>query len=312
MARSGRDHNAEEQRERPTDLHQVTRSIQDRTSFQRGHGTVNSGHDDRVRSSNAGTHHVKVPRQIRTPYPEIEHYRIYNLRDSEIKTLAEIGTFRAVTRQDLICRRYSGDADQGQRDLNNLRRQGLIQLRTAQPDRSTYVSLTREGYLLVDNHRPTDMNPRQELYHGFVKLREAEHDAALYRLYQQEAQHIIGDGGKVNRVILDFELKKSINRHLAKLRGLPEEEQARRKQEIARDNGLVVVDGKVPIPDLRLEFEGPDQQQTKVDIELATDHYHRDALAQKARAGFAVFREQSQGGRSAEHDHGLMKAVFSL
>jgi len=109
-----------------------------------------------------------------------------------------------------------------------------------------------------DHKSPHPGTPKQVLYHGFVKTREAKHDAALYRLYQQEAGRITQDGGQVNRVVLDFELKKSINRELVKLQGLPADEQLRRKQEIAQEHGLTVVDGKIPIPDLRLEYADRD------------------------------------------------------
>lgn len=73
-----------------------------------------------------------------------------------------------------------------------------------------------------------------------------------------------------------------------------------------------MVDGKIPIPDLRLEYEDREHQQTKVDLELATAHYHRDTLAEKARAGFAVFREQSQRGRGSADDHELLRDILSL
>lgn len=132
------------------------------------------------------------------------------LRESEIKTLAEIGAFRAVTAQDLTRFRYAGDSRQAWRDLNNLAREGLIRRRTALPSNQVYVTLTRQGHRFIEAHRPQGIHSRQVLYHGFVKPREAKHDAALYRLYQEGARRITRDGGKIHRVILDFELKKSV------------------------------------------------------------------------------------------------------
>src|SRR2546429_1166187 len=57
----------------------------------------------------------------------------------------------------------------------------------------------------------------QEIYAGFVKSREAKHDAELYRVYQKEEDRIERRGGKVRRVLLDFELKKKVNRDLTRL-----------------------------------------------------------------------------------------------
>jgi len=174
--------------------------------------------------------------------------------------------------------------------------------------------LSREGHRFIERNRPSDMNRRQVLYHGFVKPREAKHDAALYRLYQHETERIRAEGGKVRRVVLDFELKKSINRKLSKLNSLPQADQGQSKQEIAQGHGLTVVNGKIPVPDVRLEFETRDQEQTKVDLELATGDYHRDSLAAKAKAGFAMYAlpEDAARLRPAMSDPEIMQEIFSL
>ena len=44
-----------------------------------------------------------------------------------------------------------------------------------------------------------------------------KHDADLYRLYQAQAERIEAAGGRVARVILDYELKRNLNRELASL-----------------------------------------------------------------------------------------------
>jgi hypothetical protein len=250
----------------------------------------------------------------RTLYREPELDRTYTLRDSEVRTLAEIGMFRAVTLDDLTRYRYGGNRGEAQCDLENLDCQNLIRRRTTYPERTVYLTLTRKGHRFIEHHRPCDMNRRQVLYRGFVKPREARHDAALYRLYQHERERLRAEGGNVQRVVLDFELKKSINRQLSKLDSFPHSEQAHRKQEIAQEHGLRVVNGKIPVPDLRLEYESRDQQQTKVDLELATGDYHRDSLAAKAKAGFAMYAlpEDAVRLRPAMHDPEIMQEIFSL
>ena len=68
------------------------------------------------------------------------------------------------------------------------------------------------------------------------------------------------------------------------------------------------------MPDLRLEYEGPDQQLTKVDLELVTGHYHRGNLAAKAKAGFAMytFAEDAARLRPAMQDPEIMQDILSL
>jgi len=242
---------------------------------------------------------------------EREHSR--SLDESDLNTLTDIGTFRALAVEDVARHRYGGNLDETRRHLATLTRQGLVRSRTSYPERAVYVTLTRAGHRLVAQDGERE-NPSQKVYHGFVKTREARHDAALYRLYQQEIARIEHKGGRVRRVILDFELKQSINRQLAKLKGLPDEEQLRVKHHIAQEHGLAVVKGKIPLPDLRLEYEGPDQQLTKVDLELVTSHYHHDNLVAKAQAGFAMyaFAEDAARLRPAMQDPEIMQDILSL
>lgn len=253
-------------------------------------------------------------RSERRPYPEIDRDRALMLRDSEIKTLAEIGAFRTLALQDLVRYRYGGDDRQAREEIRNLTRQEMIQVRTTRPAEAIYVALTRQGQRFLKRHRPEGLAPNQVFYSRFVKPREVRHDAGLYRLYQEGASRIARDGGKVQRVVLDFELKKSVYRKLAKASELPESEHARRKQEIAQEHGLTLVNGKIPLPDLRIEYETAERDQTKVDLELATSDYHRDSLAEKARAGFAIFamREDAAPLRRAIGDPELTKDIFSI
>ena len=158
-----------------------------------------------------------------------------------------------------------------------------------------------------------DRGSRQMYYPHFVKPRELRHDAAIYRLYQEVAARIAREGGRVQRVVLDFELKKSINPRLAKLKSLPEPAEQQR-QKIAADHGLAVVAGKIPLPDLRIEYETAEREQTKVDVELATADYHRQSLAAKAGAGFSIYAMKEDMGplRRAIDDPELTKDILSL
>jgi hypothetical protein len=240
--------------------------------------------------------------------------RSYEMNDSQAKAMGDIGTFRTIALRDLARVRYAGNEKQALEDVNTLLRQKLLRRSVSQPDRAVYLTLTPKGhqFLLARNGQGSDDN--QVFYHGFVKPRETEHDAAIYQLYQKEAGNIINSGGKVTRIILDFELKKSVNRKLAKLPSLPEEEQAQRKSEVANKHGLTVVNGKIQIPDLRLEYEDHDDNPAKVDLELATGHYRHGSLAAKSSAGFKIYASASDAVRlrRAMPDPEIMQEIFSL
>jgi len=240
--------------------------------------------------------------------------RSYEVNGSQAKTMADIGTFRTIALRDLTRVRYAGNEKQALEEVNDLLRQKLLRRSVSQPDRAVYLTLTSEGhqFLLTRNGQGADND--QVFYHGFVKTRETEHNAAIYQLFQKEAGNIISSGAKVTRVILDFELKKSINRKLAGLSSLPQEEQAERKAELAFEHGLTVVNGKIQIPDLRLEYEDQDHNPAKVDLELATGHYRRGSLAAKSSAGFKIYASASDAARlrPAMADPEIMQEIFSL
>ena len=243
-----------------------------------------------------------------------EHEPKHNLRDSEVETLVDLGIFRIISRDDLVTYRYGGDHQNADRDLNHLAEHGLIQQRVTYPEREIHLTLSREGLRYLEHDRPSSVSEKQVFHRGFLKRPEANHDATLYRVYQCEADRIRRAGGQVKRVVLDFELKKSINQQLARIHSLPAEEQSREKQQIAQDHGLTVVSGKIPLPDLQLEYETADREQAKVDIELLSGDYRPSQIATKARAGFTMyaFSQDAARLRPALPDPGLMQEIFSL
>ena len=240
--------------------------------------------------------------------------RSYEIDESQAKTMVDIGTFRTIALRDLIRVRYAGNEKQALAEVNNLLRQKLLQRSISQPDRAVYLTLTPEGHQFLLARNGQDANENQALYHGFVKPRETEHDAAIYQLYQKEARNITSSGGRVTRVLLDFELKKSVNRKLVKLSSLPEEEQAQVRSEVANEHGLTVVNGRIQIPDLRLEYEDQDHNPATVDLELATGHYRHGSLSAKSSAGFKIYASASDATRlrPAMADPEIMQEIFSL
>jgi hypothetical protein len=227
-----------------------------------------------------------TPDRIRAEYRG--RNRTYRLRDSEIIALAQIGVFRAINKDDLAQYAYAGDQARMEGDLRNLSQQSLIERHTLvgfKGDTPTIVTLTRDGQTFLRQSRvlPTD----QATYHGFRKPKEARHDAELYSLYQKVASEIVSKGGQNLRVSLDYELKKDLYRDLATL-GQGKED-LDRKAEIAARHGLRVVANKIPIPDMRIEYDAPDLDRAKVDLELATSHYRPRHMTEKAHAGFTLY-----------------------
>lgn len=214
--------------------------------------------------------------------------RTYRLRSSEIATMVELGKFRAVAKEDLVSFAYGGDDDHMRPDVDNLIRQGLVEMKTV-PHEETgsrqLLTLTKNGYRFLTQTQA--VSNAQALYHGFTKPREAHHDADLYTLYQRAATKIESHGGRNLRVILDYELKKQLYRDLAKLR--KDRNPADGKHAIAASHGLRVVRGKIPVPDVRIEYETRDGERARVDLELATGHYRGRHLAEKVRAGFSLY-----------------------
>jgi hypothetical protein len=222
--------------------------------------------------------------------------RAHLLRDSEMNSLKEIGKFRVIPVSDLAKFAYGGNRERMEKDIRALARQSLVKDRTleiSQKKTLRVVTLTKSGHRLLKNTNqvPDD----QPIYHGLVKPREVKHDADLYRLYQKEVARIERGGGRPVRVLLDYELKRNLNRDLALLG--PEKDDLDRKGEVAEKHGLQLVDGKIPVPDLRVEYETPELELRHVDLELATRDYRPRAMAAKAAAGFSMYARSEDASR---------------
>ena len=210
--------------------------------------------------------------------------------------MVELGKFRAVAQEHLIEFFYAGGQDRFRTDLENLARQGLVEIKRVPHEESgsrTLLTLTKHGHrFLIETQA---VGKGQVLYHGFTKPREAHHDADLYRLYQKAAEKIQQNGGKNLRVVLDYELKKRVYHDLAKLG--EERTSSARKREVAERHNLQMVRGKIPVPDIRVEYETRDGDRARIDLELATGHYRGRNLAEKIRAGFSIYARGDEAAK---------------
>jgi hypothetical protein len=210
--------------------------------------------------------------------------------------MKEIGKFRIIGAADLARYAYGGDSKRMEKEIQRLKRDSLVSEKTleiSQKKTLGVVTLTKAGHRLLKrtNQLPDD----QAIYHGLLNSREAKHDADLYHLYQKEAARIERSGGRPVRVILDYEIKRNLNRDLALL-GM-EKDNLDRRAEVAEKNGLKMVEGKIPVPDMRLEYEDAEFVLQRVDLELATREYRPRSLAEKAKAGFAIYGRAEDASR---------------
>jgi hypothetical protein len=252
-----------------------------------------------------------------------------DLTPSQRAALWEIGRFRTLLSADFIHIQYQGNRNAWRRDFQALASQNLAERHSvviATHSKThgriikelSIVVLTKKGKDLMRHYHKDAESPRQAIYAGLVKPREIAHDAAIYRLYHAEARLIEQQGGRIKRVVLDFELKKRAYSPLAKAQKLGPLEYAKKKAEVAQENGLKVIEGKIRFPDLRIEYETAAGERTHVDLELATEHYRGEHMGTKDRAGFKIYADPASFppggsyGKSRSHDEDHMIEIFSF
>ena len=257
---------------------------------------------------------VILSQRARTKYTDRD--KDYSLRDSEIHALSEVGKFRIVAANDLAEFAYNGDHTRMENDVESLARQDLVKTTSIADNEHNpiqVVTLTKEGHKFLS--RGEVLRPGQAIYHGLKKPKETLHDAQLYRLYHKVADEIEGQGGRVLRVKLDYEIKRELYARLARLSDDKGHAPKEVKEEVAARYHLKVVSGEIPIPDLRVEYvRENDGEIQRRDLELATDHYRPRGLAQKARAGFQIYARPGDTDRlrRIRDDRELSAAILSL
>lgn len=271
------------------------------TTRSRGSGSGDGRERDRD-PREVFTRDLQMPRE-----QDRERIRVRNevveLRASEVRTLATVGAFRVVPAHDL--RDGKGRTlDGAGGDLRHLREAGLVRTMPYMMGRSrtTLVTLTERGRDVLESLRRDRGRPRRQgFYHGLSKAREVAHDSTLHRAYLRAAERLTGDGARIQRVVLDHELKseyqrflQSANRGRRDSEGLP----LRDQDEIERwalQHDLPYIDGHVHFPDVRIEYEDRNGRGAVEDVEVETPHYRGAHAAAKARSGFTCYR--ASGGR---------------
>jgi hypothetical protein len=249
--------------------------------------------------------------------------REYTLRGSESRSLATVGAFRVVPARDLRDRDgRPGNPRDG--ELRHLREQGLVETVRIPGYREQAVVLTDRGRGVLEANRERDRDTGQAFYAGLKRERELEHDAQIYRAYEREATRLDARGLVIDRVRLDYELKREYQRWLHErdrerpdADGRPDRDEGEIAQ-WAHDHDLPFFDGQVHFPDCRIEYRDIDGRENHLDVEVVTEHYRGAHGAAVGRSGFSCHRGSSAriGGRGnsnrggAGHHGGLAEELF--
>jgi hypothetical protein len=217
---------------------------------------------------------ASAERQARQLYPDRD--RSVRLNDAELRSLRAVGAFRSVEARELpkASVRRLIEAGLVQRSAVYARRGG---------ERLEVLTLTNKGRDLVCSQQGA--SDAQRYWSGIVKPRELEHDLAIWRAYASEAATITREGGRVRRVVLDYELKSHINARMNRAAG---PEKAARRKELADEYALPVINDQLALPDLRIEYTDAEGREQHRDIEVTTRHYRGAHRAAKMRSGFRL------------------------
>ena len=138
--------------------------------------------------------------------PVRERDRVYEIDGTESRMLATVGAFRVVSESDL----HDGRED-SRRAQRHLEQEGLLRSSALSADDRAVVLTDRGRDLLEANrHERPDRSwePQQAFYAGLGTPRELTHDAKVYRAYVRAEERLGQGGGRVDRVVLDYELKR--------------------------------------------------------------------------------------------------------
>ncbi|HEV2417016.1 MAG TPA: hypothetical protein VGX94_04375 [Terriglobia bacterium] len=317
-------------------LHRA-KPLEDRAADpRRSHPPVERKRPDRTRDKVHERRRPVAPADPRRPARSAGNIVGLELRPEEKRILREAGRFRVVRTADLRDSLYNGKSRPLENDLKYLRDKGLVETqrinlrrdgRRRTIERVEVVTLTKDGrrLLIKDGELPGD----QQVYAGLVKPREAEHDSQIYRAYRKEADRVEKSGGSNLRVRLDFEIKANVQKAICAARKAdPGRDMAEIKEEVAARHEMPFVNGKIQIPDARIDYDlaRDDEQDPSLDqdqgsrtghqdIEVLTAAYHVGHLRSKAQAGFrnyASSADRSSLTAKIEDDQHLMENILDL
>jgi DNA-binding PadR family transcriptional regulator len=285
-------------------------SISTSVSVGRGPGDAPSA-NTRERPERQGQSSRARTSDVRTQYRD--RGRTYSFRSREIAAMRDIGTFRTVDVRDLAHFTYGGSEARMNYDLDGLRAQGLVEEKTvlrAHREPRRVVTLTEKGDRIL--RKASGLPKEQATYHSYVKAREINHDADLYKVYQEAAEEIRKQGGKPVRVRLDFEMKAAVQRERNTAKALPEKERAKRLETFAKEQGLTIRETVVHVPDVQVEYETRDGELERTNLELISENYRTEGIRSKAESGFTMYArsgDTTRVGRALQDTHTIERIL---
>ena len=252
------------------------------------------GHDHPDREDRAGerTGHRRE-HDARAQAPEARHRPRRSRTERTRAAIADVGIYRAVSYTDLSEQHFDGHPFATRRLVTQMKHAGLIEEHEARgPHGNTFTVLTATARGRDAAHRAAvDAGhvPEQQTWTGLVKPAELSHDTAVYRAALGERARIEAEGGRVTRVRIDAELKAIVASATERARAEGGDRAADAARfHAAKEFGLPVEEGRVMYPDAQLDIEDSDGRSGRVNVEIASDHYHAAAITAKAAAGFAL------------------------
>jgi hypothetical protein len=288
----------------------------ERDPFERQRHGRDRGDRERDDPRDVFMRHLDLPRG---PEREIVHDRDreYTLRGSETRTLSTVGAFRVVPAGKL--RDHSNQpADPRSGDLRHLRAQGLVETVRVPGHGDHAVVLTKHGRELLERHRGRNQGDPQTFYAGLKRERELEHDSQVFDAYLHTAERLEEQGARIDRVVLDYELKRDYQKWLhehdhdrADYDGHPDRDEDEIR-DWAVEHDLPYFDDQVHFPDVRIEYEDVDGRRDHEDVEVLTIHYRGAHGSAAARSGFTCYSGASArtGGRGRSPDPHLAEELL--
>ena len=237
----------------------------------------------------------------RTREPErTGHRQEYNGREPRREfsdrvdgVVRDVAAFRAVALSDLITQQFDGHSYAGLKGIAHAEREGWIERHKAEGPkggRFTVIVATPKGADRAAHLWERAGREDQRGWSGAVKASDLSHDCAVYRAACDAAERIEAEGGRVERVRVDAELKGHVASHGERARhaeGRKAADAARSRA--AAELGLPVEGSTVLFPDAQIEYVDASGRGGRCHVEVASEHYRGGTIRAKAGAGFQMY-----------------------
>ena len=236
------------------------------------------------------------------------HRREYDAREPRREfsdrvdgVVRDVAAFRTVALTDLIKQQFDGHSYVARHGIAEAERAGWIERRQAEGPkggRFTVVVATPAGVdraaLLWERAGLTD----QRGWSGAIKASDLGHECAVYRAACAAAERIEAEGGRVERVRVDAELKGRVAAHAERARQAEgREAAAAERRRAATELDLPIEQGKVLFPDAQIEYVNAAGRSGRCNVEVVSQHYASGTIRSKAAAGFQMY---AASGRAAD------------